>query len=322
MQACTVHSPRFEKEYPYNLLDNQVLDKTSDPRIDFIDPANLPDTKSEVVQNIAKPLPEWNFESYGKGTDSILAVVIGNSKYEYAPQIPAAINNAHIVMDMLTKAFGIFSTNILSAEDCDKGDARHSKIQKMINPKIKEIWVYYCGHGSPPYESDRALTPEEKNQTFLIGRETPVSSLFSRAYSLNDMYKSLGQMPVAKVNVFLDVCFSGRELKREGENFAFQQAGDIQTDSKLLVFTAGTNSEVALMDSDRQYGLFTKVMVQCIQKPESLDVNGDRAVTYWEWFNGILHHRTGVPALAKLKGASQNPTIQGEERKNEVFLRY
>jgi hypothetical protein len=91
--------------------------------------------------------------------------------------------------------------------------------------------------------------------------------------------------------------------------------------------TACTKEQVANIDKDGNYGLFTWSLVNTIQEARKSDFNMDKKVTFNELYDTMIGEGSGVPQKARELGLSkpkperleQYPTIIGQ-RKNEIFL--
>ena len=154
--------------------------------------------------------------------------------------------------------------------------------------------MYYAGHG----------IPDEKEKTAYLlpidGFATDVES----GYSLEKLYKTLGETASQQVVVFLDACFSG--AKRDGEMLASARGVAIRVKKstppgKLLVFSAATGNETAICDKDRHHGVFTYYLLKCLRDHKGKVKFGDLSA----YVTDMVRKRSVIINSGKI----QTPTV-------------
>ncbi len=122
-------------------------------------------------------------------------------------------------------------------------------------------------------------------------------------YKLDDLYKTLGQLPAKSVTIFLDACFSGS--KREDGMLTSARGIAIKVKNgqpvgKMVVFTAATGDETAYPNNTEGHGMFTYYLLKKLQ-----ETGGD--VTYEELGDYIRQNVSRQSIV--LNGKSQTPTV-------------
>lgn len=232
-----------------------VRNTTSNPAHSIAE--NKAEPRLSDEENVDANIPQVKVKN-----ENTFVLVIGNENYKRLAPVPYATNDARVFAAYCEKTLGIPKTNIDVLPDATQGDLRHG-INTLVNRleafhgEAKAI-VYYAGHG----------IPDEKEKTAYLlpvdGFATDVES----GYSLEKLYKTLGETASQQVVVFLDACFSG--AKRDGEMLASARGVAIRVKKstppgKLLVFSAATGNETAICDKDRHHGVFTYYLLKCLR---------------------------------------------------------
>ena len=194
------------------------------------------------------------------------ALIIGNEEYKKVnANVPFAAHDAEMFKEYCVNIFAIpskqidFYTNATYGDMIDGVDKLKSRL-KAFNGKGKAI-VYYAGHGVPDIENKSA---------YLL----PVDGRDSRtAYSLNDLYAELNNVPSEQILVFLDACFTGEN--RDGKMLSEDRAVAVEvTESvpkgNMFVLTAATGKETATCDKERKHGIFTYYLLQHLRRTQGL----------------------------------------------------
>jgi hypothetical protein len=297
-------------------LQAQTIEGISPPvQLDFTE-------KTEVIEEITfKPLRNVG--------ESAIAVVIGNEQYEGGfPNLQFAKQDADLITDLLTKSFGFLNKNIEYIPNATKTkmegvfgtneDFRQKLYNKIIPGVTKEVFIYYVGHAGP-----NGNNPADK-RAYLILKDTEKEAVSATGYPLETLYKNLEKLPVTKITVVLDACFSG-------ENLGYTNAATINTEDvfkksptllqKGVVLTAAEKEQFAIRDEARQHGLFTYELVKAICNPKASDSNGDGKISFSEIINTLNDPKNGVPAIAREQNKSQSPTVNGG-LKNSIFFTF
>jgi uncharacterized caspase-like protein len=296
------------------LLSAQTIEGISPPvHLDFKE-------KTKTVESL-------DFKPLRNVGESAIAIVIGNEQYEGGfPNLQFAKQDADLITDLLTKSFGFLNKNIDYIPNATKTkmermfgtneDYRQTLFNKIIPGVTKEIFVYYVGHAGP-----NGNNPADK-RAFLILKDTEKDAVSATGYALELLYKNLDKLPVDKITVVLDACFSG-------ENLGYTNAATINTDDvfkktptllqKGVVLTAAEKDQFAIRDETRQHGLFTFELVKAICYPKNSDGNRDGKISFSELINTLNDPRNGVPAIARKQNKNQSPTVNGG-MKNTTFF--
>jgi uncharacterized caspase-like protein len=269
----------------------------------------------------------FTFKKIRQVGESAIAIVIGNEQYEGGfPNLQFAKQDADLITDLLTQSFGFLNKNIEYLPNATKTkmermfgtneDFRQTLFHKIVPGVTKEIFVYYVGHAGP-----NGNNPADK-RAFLILKDTEKDAVSATGYPLELLYKNLDKLPVDKITVVLDACFSG-------ENLGYTNAATINTEDvfkkaptllqKGVVLTAAEKDQFAIRDETRQHGLFTYELVKAICNPQPSDINRDGKVSFSELVNALNDPKKGVPAIAREQNKNQRPTVNGG-LKNATFF--
>ena len=265
-----------------NVPQNQKADVIKEPE------ADIPDE-----DNVDKNIPTVKVKN-----ENTFALIIGNENYKRLTPVPYASNDAKVFAEYCEKTLGIPKSNIDLLPDATLGDLRHG-INTLINRlqafngEGKAI-VYYAGHG----------IPDEKEKTAYLLPVDGFASDIESGYSLEKLYKTLGEVEAQQVTIFLDACFSG--AKRDGEMLASARGVAIRVKNsmptgKMMVFTAATGNETAICDKERHHGVFTYYLLKCLQ-----DKKGD--VKFGDLSNYVIDMVRKRSVIIN-NGKIQTPTV-------------
>lgn len=195
--------------------------------------------------------------------EEMFAIVIANENYQNVAKVDCALRDGRTFKAYCEQVIGIPSSNIHIVEDATYGQMVEqinwlTRIAKVYEGDAKII-VYYAGHGIPN-ESDGSayLLPVD-----VSGNNT------AAAYSLNSLYKTLGELNAKKVTVFMDACFSG---SRRGDGMLMSARGvAIKVKSEtpignMVVFSASQGDETAYPYAEKGHGLFTYYLLKKLQE--------------------------------------------------------
>lgn len=200
-------------------------------------------------------------------------VIIGNENYKNVASVPYAHNDASDFRGYVRNTLGIRDESHIRYME----DAGLNEVIIAVEWLVKSIQAsggtgkaifYYAGHGIPN-ESD--------GSAFLLPVDG-IGNMPRTAYSLTELYETLGKMQSPSVTVFLDACFSGS--KREKGMLVAARGVAIKSKQSspygnMVVFTAAQGDETAYPYKERQHGLFTYYLLKKLE-----DSDGD--VTYGE----------------------------------------
>ncbi|MBT5876710.1 MAG: hypothetical protein HOH43_25015 [Candidatus Latescibacteria bacterium] len=250
-----------------------------------------------------------------------LGVVLGIEDYRYAPDVTFARQDAASMRTYFANRLGIEEQNIYFRTDGDATQGEFHKVfdpiqgwlAKRVTPGKTEIFVYYVGHGTPDMRTgDSYLMPADSDPNY------PATS-----YRLDELYRSLEQLPARQMTVMLDACFSGRvgrgnrvEMLLEGARGIGISPRRIEIDDRIVVLTASAGNQVSSSYPEKSHGLFTYFLMRGL-RGES-DANNDRVVTVQELHEYV---KKQVMTQAGRLDREQTPELHGADLRR-VLVRY
>lgn len=262
-----------------------------------------------------------------------IAVIIGNTDYQVATgkqgttkvgPVKYAVNDATTMRDYLTQTLGVNEKNIIFKTNADKNDfddifgieGKDGEVAKLVaSTGAKEIYFFYSGHGYP-----------FMGEPYLLGIHSNPKSCKEQATSLQSIYRTLGALPVDKINVITDACFSGQEISMEASATEFVRRPKPDKLAKFVILSAAAEDQYANWYKDKKHGVFSYALFKAMQDKAKSDLNGDGILTFEELYKYLSDQQTfGVPYLVKeLEGEQvrQNPVIQVSTRANDTFVKY
>ena len=305
---------RFSKEIPLNIALKRSYPKTEIINIasNYKKPQKIK-TQTDPLNNIPDAKTQ---NKYG------VAVIIGVRNYENkVPPVLFAINDAQTVRDYVVKALGYNPDNIIYVENPTKGqmeeifgtDKTHKgRLFNYIKPDRSDVLVYYAGHGAPDQGTKTAFfVPKDANPDYIrIG-----------GYSMETFYANLAKLPAKNITVLTDACFSGqtgdgRMIINHASPLAVSAKLPGTVNSKISVFNASRDSEMASWYAEKQHGLFTYYFL--LGLGGKADTNKDKTITAGE-IDAYLQEN--VPGIARrLYNREQNPVFTGN--RNATIAEY
>jgi len=218
--------------------------------------ASVPPTPrgENIVSDVDKP-------AYSAPEDpNKFAIVIGVEKYASLPAADFADHDAEAVRNHLI-ALGYPPRHIKVLED---QSATRSKMAAYIEDWLPKnvtsdstVFFYYSGHGSPDAKT---------NQGYLVPADGDPEYLDRTGYSLNELYKRLGALPVKHVLVALDSCFSGsggRSVLAKGARPLVTQIElDPMSGDKVTTLAAAKSDQISGTMSEQGHGVFTYFLLK------------------------------------------------------------
>ena len=195
--------------------------------------------------------------------ERFFAIVIGNEKYSDETDVSFAENDAMIFKEYCQKTIGINENHIRYV-----ANAGYNDIRRAIN-WLKQGLEAYGGNGSAIFYYAGHGIPDEKQRTAYLLPVDGIGSDVESGYSLEKLYKALGEMPAKSITVFLDACFSG--AKRDGGMMASARGVAIKTKAQepkgnMVVFSAAQGDETAYPYKSQQHGMFTYFLLRKLQE--------------------------------------------------------
>lgn len=223
-------------------------------------------------------------------------LIIANESYLKVASVPYALNDGIIFQKYCTATLGIPDLNIHYLPNATLGqilieiDWLKKVADAFQNPKII---LYYAGHG----------IPDERNQTAYLLPIDGIGNDWNTGYKLDDLYATLGSLPVKSITIFLDACFSG--AARSGKMLASARGVAIKArpgmpQGNMVVFAAAQGDETAYQNKQEGHGMFTFFLLKKLQ-----ETKGD--VTLQDLSDYIVTNVKQQSIL--LNGKSQTPCI-------------
>ena len=257
------------KEYTYN--NDDVL-KFSIAQIEYnFEPIEIEQQKKTVNQsnivytsvNVGKSDVDVNLPQREATNVNTFAVVIANENYQSEAKVEYALNDGDIFAEYCNKVLGIPQDNIMLKKDATLNNIRSAvSWLKMVTDAYKgkaSVIFYYAGHGVPN---------EVTRQSYMLPIDGESANI-ETAYSLGDLYNTLGNLNVGSTIVFLDACFSGAQ--RGEKMLASARATAIKPreltpKGKTIVFAATHGEQTAMPYREKSHGLFTYFLLKKLKE--------------------------------------------------------
>ena len=261
-------------------------------------PAQVGQT-APAVQEQSKPSSDVdiNLPQNAAINENTFAVIFANENYQEEVKVEYALNDGEMFSQYCHKVLGLPEDNIHLRKDATLNNMHKeiewiTKVAQAYDGNARVI-VYYAGHGIPD---------EKSGTSYLLPVDGSGSSL-STGYSLASLYKTLGELPVQDVMVFMDACFSGA---KRGEGMLASARGVAikakpeAPKGKMIVFSAAQGDETAYPLTEKGHGLFTYFLLKKLQ-----ETKGD--VSLQELGNYVTEQVKRKSIVSN--GKSQTPTI-------------
>lgn len=226
------------------------------------DPTPTPIILEDVEWDVDNDIPETREQN-----NNTFAFIIGNEDYSLggSANVDFAANDACVFKQYCIKTLGIPEENIKCYTNQTLGLMRRAirllkQTANVNNKKDCRIIFYYSGHGIPN---------EATKDAFLVPVDAD-GSYTEDCYSLNELYKELGSLPVKKVYVFLDACFSGAQrgdgMLMAARGMALVPKKENPQGSNMVIFSAATGDETAYPYKDKKHGMFTYYLLNMLYR--------------------------------------------------------
>ena len=134
-----------------------------------------------------------------------------------------------------------------------------------------QLIIYYAGHG----------IPNEKNGSGYLLPVDVAGNDISSAYSLSELYASLGGLNAKNITLFMDACFSGTKrgdgMLTSARGVAIKAKPEAPK-GNMIVFSAAQGDETAYPYAEKGHGLFTYYLLKKLKETQgnvSLGTLGD-----------------------------------------------
>lgn len=250
---------------------------------------------SQIPSDVDSNIPISSIEN-----EQTFAVIIANEQYveKNVSQVKFAQKDGEVFKEYCEKTLGLPSKNIRFVTNATINQMRSainwaSDMAIAFDGDAKMI-VYYSGHGIPD---------EKTGNSYLLPADGIVGDHRS-AYSLDELYHQLGDVPTMQTLVFLDACFSGTSkdgkimlADSKGVTIKAKQSG---TKGNTVVFSACSDDETAFPYKKKKHGMFTYFLLKKLQ-----ETKGDISLEeLGEYINKNVRQKSMVE-----NGKLQTPTI-------------
>lgn len=254
------------KEKHGKFAENKQLDialnQTTSSSINIAAKNEPQQERKEIQLAMIKSEVDRNIPVTSAKNPNTFVLIVANEHYQQVAAVPFALNDGNIFREYCIKTLGISEKHIHYVPDAT-GNQIKAQVNWLANITEafdhSQIIVYYAGHGIPDESSKTAyLLPVDGN-----------GSDVTTGYKLDDLYKTLGNMPASQITVFMDACFSGS--KREEGMLASARGVALKAKSgvpqgNMVVFSAAQGDETAYPNREQQHGLFTYYLLKKLQE--------------------------------------------------------
>ncbi len=221
-------------------------------------------TTPVVVAPIASP---FTFAKAKQEQPDSFALVIGISKYKQNTDVEFADTSALSFAKLANVTFGIPKENIITVlnEQASSGQLK-AKIEliKELADGNGNLYIYYAGHGVPGKDGSSYILPYDMSADTIH---------LEPNLKLDNIYASLSELPVKKVFIFMDSCFSGKDdngqLLYKGVAPVLKTTKARINSSKLTLFTAGKSTDFANDFEDKQQRMFSYYLINKLSTGET-----------------------------------------------------
>ena len=199
---------------------------------------------------------------------NVYAFIIGNEDYSLGESVNVdyAAHDATMFKEYCIKTLGIPEANVKCYTNQTLGLMRRTiRLLKQTaeankDKKDCQFIFYYAGHGIPDEETkDAFLVPVDAD-----GKYT------EDCYSLKKLYTELGALPIKKVFVFLDACFSGSQrgdgMLMAARGVAIKAKEEKPVGNNMVVFSAASGAETAYPYHEKKHGMFTYYLLNMLYR--------------------------------------------------------
>lgn len=201
-------------------------------------------------------------------------LIFANENYQEVENVDYAIRDGELFKKYCTAILGVPEENIHYKSDATLNNifAGIDWITRVCNVYKDEANVifYYAGHGIPDEASGTSyLLPVD-------GYGTNVKT----GYSLDDLYKALGELPTKQTTVLMDACFSGAK-RGDGMLVAARgvaiKAKPSTPTGNMIVLSATQGDETAYPYKEQGHGLFTYYLLKKLRETNGQCTLGELA---------------------------------------------
>jgi hypothetical protein len=308
-------SGRYRSSQRYTMPFDVVQRNPEELTIETHEP--LPVTVNEAgtpMLDIAVGLPDASSaKQFG------VAVIIGNSRYDHAPDVDYALNDARIIKNYTRKVMGYSDQNTIMKENARQSDffslfGNETNFRGQVyNYSVKgqsELFIYYSGHGAPDPNSGQAfLVPVDCDPNSVALNGYPLSLL------IGNLYKILEEKELKQITLVLEACFSGNSeagsLLKNVSPVTIRLKDPQIPSEKMTIFSSSSGDQLSNWYPDMRQSLYTYFFLKGLKGEADLDKN--HRITAEELHQFVADEVNGVPYWSKRlhQGRNQTPTLSG-----------
>lgn len=231
------------------------------------DRLNLEVEKYHYLYSVEKSDVDENIPYNNKKNSDTYVVIIANENYDEnnISKVQFANNDGKVLRDYCIQTLGVPQNNIKYIENATLNKIRSTinwicnTVKSQENQQTNVIF-YYSGHGMP----------DEASRNAYILPSDGIANDYQSGYSLETLYKQLGELQTAKTIVILDACFSG--ASRDGKMILADSKGVVikpkpaQPKGNMVILSASQGDETAYPYKKKKHGMFTYFLLKKLQE--------------------------------------------------------
>jgi len=251
----------------------------------------------------------------GKNNKHALALIIGISKYNNAPEAKYADRDANYFSDFAENVLGIDNTNIKLISNNSANSVALKKALKIwlkgySTQEKSDIYIFFAGHG---------LASTDGKELYLLPYDGEPRLLEDTALLRSEIFDTVKSINPKSVTIFLDACYSGQSREKDMIIADARPIAIVPVESDVPenfnVFSASSGSEISGSLPEADHGLFSYFLMKGLEG--NADANNDKKITNGELLSYV---RSNVTRQAVRLGREQTPQLQGDE--NRVLVEF
>jgi uncharacterized caspase-like protein len=203
------------------------------------------------------------------GNPDAIAVIIGNKRYDNAPEVAFADRDAEAMQRYVIDVLGYDQANVMLVPNASLGRMiglfgtqtnPRGQLARRLGPAAadSDVFVYFSGHGFPGLKD---------YQSYLLPVDADARYPEDTGYGLDLLVANLGQLGARSVTLVLDACFSGKsaggDLVRD-KSVMVRPATPPPSQSRVTVLAASAADEMANWDRPDRHGAFTEFFLRAV----------------------------------------------------------
>ena len=251
-------------------------------------------------------------------------IIIANKNYDNKaiPPVIFAEKDGEIFKKYLINIFGINEDKIIFKTNFTKSQMEKYfgtkedykgyiyNLVKDICDSSSKIFIYYSGHG---------VADPDTREPYLVPSDADPNFIRQNGYSLKLLIENLEKLPVKKIFLIIEACFSG--VSDNGPiitGISPLIVGEIapKKSQKVYCFTATTENQVAIWYREAGHGLFTYYLLKGLRG--EADLNKDFLLTLGELKKYVTEKV--ILSAKNMRDLYQKPIFTGPEEL--ILVRY